>query len=235
MKFAIVEDVRSDAEQLKQHLKEYCEEKGLFAEILVFRDALLFLSEYRADYDCVFMDIELPGISGMEGAKKLRKVDPLVPLVFVTSLARYAVKGYQVRALDFIVKPYQPQMIRFAMDAVMKELEKNERGSLSVRCGDETVVIPFSSIEYVEVDGHTVTYHTAEGKFSARGSMKSVEASLPVSLFSRPNAVYLVNLRRVLFVETDYVTVGTARLKMSRAKKKGFVEALRAFIAGGGV
>ncbi len=62
---------------------------------------------YRADYDIVFMDIELPGINGMEAAHRLREIDQQVILIFVTNMAQFAVKGYEVDALDYIIKPAQ--------------------------------------------------------------------------------------------------------------------------------
>ena len=104
-KFAIVEDNEAAAEKLAGFLERYANENNEVFEIIKFHDALDFLDGYRTVYDAVFMDIEMPGIDGMEAAHRLRRLDQKVILVFVTNMASYAVKGYEVNATDYIVKP----------------------------------------------------------------------------------------------------------------------------------
>lgn len=89
---AIIEDTQSDLDRLLLHLKKYQEENLIFFQTPVFTDAESFLDKYRPIYDIVFMDIELPGKNGMTAAKKLRTLDPDVPLVFITNIAHFAVQ-----------------------------------------------------------------------------------------------------------------------------------------------
>lgn len=107
LRCAIVEDTAQELEHLQNGLKRYSAERALPLNVTAFGNAADFLEHYCADYDIVFMDIELPGLNGMEAAHRLREIDRQVILIFVTNMAQYAVKGYEVDALDYIIKPAQ--------------------------------------------------------------------------------------------------------------------------------
>ena len=116
LRCAIVEDSPRELEHLKECLARYSAERDIPLETTVFGDAASFLEHYRADYDIVFMDIELPGINGMEAAHRLREIDRQVILIFVTNMAQFAVKGYEVDALDYIIKPAQYGPLSIKLD-----------------------------------------------------------------------------------------------------------------------
>lgn len=233
MRIAIVEDETQAAEKLGDFIRRYGRENGRTFEISEFRDTASFLFGYKPEYDLVFMDIEMPGRNGMDGAKKLREFDPDVTLVFVTGLMHYAVKGYEVGATDYLVKPYSYEAFEMTFSAALKRSE-NSGLSVTVRNMSGYTRIPLSSVYYVEVNKHRVVYHTDSGIVDVWGSMKSAESALPPLSFARCGASFLVNLARVRSVDGDTVTVGGERLKISRSKKKDFLRSLNAFVASGG-
>ena len=98
---AVVEDNEREREILTEYLKRFSPQ---FA-IEVFSSAVIFLTDYTPKYDIVFMDIDMPCLDGMSAAAKMRKLDDRTCLIFVTNLAKYAIKGYEVQAFDFMVKP----------------------------------------------------------------------------------------------------------------------------------
>lgn len=102
---AIVEDEIRSADVLCGFLERYGSEKGREFAVSRFTDAIAFLENYVPRYDIVFMDIQLPDMDGMTASRRLRALDRDVILIFVTNMANYAVSGYEVDALDFIVKP----------------------------------------------------------------------------------------------------------------------------------
>ena len=234
MRIAIVEDDKEAAEKLSGFIRHYGRENGRAFEIAEFRDTASFLIGYKPKYDLVFMDIEMPGRNGMDGAKKLRECDPEVPLVFVTGLMHYAVKGYEVGALDYLVKPYSYEAFAMTFSAAVKKSENAEQ-SVTVRNMNGYVRIPLSSVYYIEVNKHRVLYHTDGGTVDVWGSMKTAESALPPRLFAKCGASFLVNLSYVRSVEGDVAAVGGDLLKISRSKKKSFLRALGAFVALGGV
>ena len=105
VRIAIVEDKEVDAQQLKGYIMQFQNESCIPMYVTHFSNGMNFLDEYTNDFDVVFMDIEMPHLNGMETAKKLRKVDASVALVFITNMAQYAIAGYEVSAVDFMVKP----------------------------------------------------------------------------------------------------------------------------------
>lgn len=231
---AIVEDDDRAAETLAEMLQRYCAETGGTEEFRTvrFADGILFLQGYSPDYDIVFMDIEMPDLDGMRTAKKLRESDADVILIFVTNMAQFAVEGYAVDAMDFMVKPISYDNLRLKLDRALKKLEGRREDRLIVHGKSGPVVVTVPEIRYVEVTNHMLTFHTAEGATKATGSLKSLEQRLFGHDFSRANSCYLVNLRYVQGVDDGMVTVGGKRLPISRARRKAFMRDLADYLGG---
>ncbi len=108
-RLAIVEDEKQDSDLLQSHIHHFftenCPDDSF--QVTVFDNAGVFIEQYRPDYDLIFLDIQMPGLNGMEAATALRKKDSSVLLVFVTNMAQYAVRGYDVNAAGFILKTRQ--------------------------------------------------------------------------------------------------------------------------------
>lgn len=105
LEIAIVEDEEKEALRLGGFLDRFSEETGIQLNHRWSDNASVFLEQYQFQYDLIFMDIRMPGIDGMAAAERLREIDSAVKLIFITSLAQYAVQGYSVDALDYILKP----------------------------------------------------------------------------------------------------------------------------------
>lgn len=105
LRIAIVEDHESDAKRLTALLEAYAQKNGKRFAITWIANANTFLDSYQHQYELVFMDIRMPGLNGMMAAHELREMDHTVVLVFLTSLAQYAVESYEVEATDYILKP----------------------------------------------------------------------------------------------------------------------------------
>lgn len=108
LRIAIVEDHESDAKRLTALLESYAQKNGKRFAITWIANANTFLDSYQHQYELVFMDIRMPGLNGMMAAHELREMDHTVVLVFLTSLAQYAVESYEVEATDYILKPLPP-------------------------------------------------------------------------------------------------------------------------------
>ncbi|MBO4990440.1 MAG: response regulator transcription factor [Clostridia bacterium] len=225
IRIAIVEDEETERKRLEAAFRKYTEESGAQFTLYCFEDAVSFLDHYESIYDIVFMDILLPKLNGMDAAQKLREIDANVLLLFVTNMANYAVRGYEVSAIDFIVKPIRYQSFRSKMDRIV-DIVRHRSKEIMITFDDSRKVLPISSIYYVEVDGHTLIYHTEQGNYHSRNSLKNAEEELSGGAFVRCNVCYLVNLSFVTSVQGDDVEVGGSKLKISRARKKEFLTAL---------
>lgn len=105
---AIVEDNEKERAYIRSCLDEISKQEEIPLHVEEFSSGTAFLGNYQPVYDIVLMDIEMPVMNGMETARMLRKIDETVLLLFVTNMSQYAVQGYDVDALDFIVKPINP-------------------------------------------------------------------------------------------------------------------------------
>ena len=106
-RIAIVEDEDACARLLEDYIRRYGETAGDAFRTDRFPNGLEFIENYRPVYDVILMDIRMPLVDGMEAARRLRAQDEETALIFVTNMAQYAIKGYEVQALDFMLKPVQ--------------------------------------------------------------------------------------------------------------------------------
>ena len=230
---AVIEDQDEDAGRLNTFFTRYGQEKNVQFQISRFQTGDSFIMRYQPIYDIVLMDIMMPGSNGLAAAQELRKIDNNVTLVFVTNMAQFAVRGYEVEAFDFVVKPVVYPNFAMKMDRVLKKIQNEQRDTFVVlNMPDSKKRIPPSQICYVEVSGHKVLYHTTEGDYMVYGSMKSAEEKLNPKLFSRCNNCYLVNLNFVSAVNNTTVTVHGEELQISRARKAAFIDRLNEFLGG---
>lgn len=231
----IVEDDPQAAETLRAHLERYAAERGTSFSVEILPSALEFLEGTRPA-DVVFMDIGLPGVSGMEAAEVMRQTDELTPLIFVTDLAQYAVRGYQVDALDFMVKPVTYEDFALRMGRAMRVMARNANATVSIPTADGTRIVPMRDIVYVEILRHDLYWHVTgmTGPLRVRGSLTSEEARLG-ERFCRISASHLINMQHVRVVRGSGVTMSDGtELSFSRSRKKAALEALARF-AGGSV
>ena len=105
IRVAIVEDEREVREQLAEYLRRYERQFGRMFEVSLFEDGDEIVSDYRAVYDIILLDVQMRRMDGMAAAEAIRKVDKDVLLIFITNMAQFAIKGYAVDALDYVLKP----------------------------------------------------------------------------------------------------------------------------------
>ena len=233
MHIAIVEDDQATRAQLVSYIDRYFDGETRFYRIDEFTDGLEILDEYRADYDLILLDIQMAHMDGLKTAQEIRKADENVYLVFITNLANYAIKGYSVNALDFVLKPVNYLMLEPILQRVEKLLARRASKYVTFPTEQGLVRLSVDQVYFVETDGHTVLIHTEREVYRMRETMKEMERQLTPLGFYRCNNCYLVNMSRLERVEKNVVRIAGQELSISRPRYKGFMDALADFIGGG--
>lgn len=232
---AIVDDNPQDNRHLKENIDHFFSDRETGYAIDIYTDPFKFLNEFSSQYDLITLDVKMPLMDGMELARRIRKLDSVVIIIFITDHAAYAINGYEVGALDFMVKPVKYYDFALKMKRVMTQCDTNRKGDrIIVKTSIGLVQLRQRDIMYVEIMGHWVTYHTKDGEFKYYGTLKDVEQVLDADLFCRCNSCYLVNLSYVERVEQLSCVVDGHELKISQPKKKEFTNRLVRYYSKGG-
>ena len=233
LKIAVVEDQQEVRDELCRFIRKYAAENSLQVEAVPIEDGAVIAAHYEPGWDIIFMDVEMPGLDGFGAAEKIRAVDGDAVLVFVTNMAQYAIKGYEVDALDDVLKPVNYYQFCTKLSRAIQRVERHRGGQVVLQlAGGGMQVLSTNDIYYLETRDRLLWYHTAKGEFSVRASLASAEKQLAQYHFSRCNQCYLVNLQYVKAVENDFVHVNTDRLEISRRQRAAFLTAVASYIGG---
>ncbi len=227
---AIVEDDPAAVEVLDEHLAKYEQAHQMQFSVQIFKDAVMFLTDYHPVYDIVFMDIEMPHLLGIDAAKRLREVDPIVALVFITNMSQYAIKGYEVDAIDYVLKPITYYRFSTLVQKILHRVEAERDRKIVIRTPNGLQRLHISQITYVKVEDHLLLYYTGSGVIEAWGSLKTAEEFLPQDSFARCNKSYIVNLKYVRSLVGDILTIEDQSITISRGRKKDFLKSLNDYL-----
>lgn len=234
LRIAIAEDSPGDMQKIRDYLSRYQRENGEEIQITEFSTGTALVERYRPCYDLILLDVEMPGMDGISVARELRTLDANVLLMFITNMAQYAVNGYEVDALDYVLKPVGYYAFALKLKKVRRILRERSGGSLMLPFEGTLRMIPIRAVLYVEVRDHKLFYHTYEGESVVTGNLKTLEEALSGERFARCNNCYLVNLIHVRCVTPETVWVENHELKISRPRRKAFMQALSDYYGGGG-
>lgn len=237
LSICVVEDEESCRRELCGYLERYARERGEHVHINAYADGDDLVQHYRPGCDIILLDIEMRLMNGLETARQIRRVDDAVTIIFVTNAPQYAMKGYEVNAFDYVLKPVDydvfVQHLDRAMMALRKRRETGQHVAIAIQGGVRRVAV--DSIRYVEVRDHTLIVHTTSGDIMTRGTMRDLEHELDASMFFRCHKMFLVNLDYVDGIQGSTVTIGSDKVLVSRARHKQLLDALNERMSGAGM
>ncbi len=230
MRVAIVEDNAQERKRIAGFTKQYFGAQGKTCHISLFADGDEILERYTPQWDLIFLDIQMERLDGMATAEKIRALDPYVILVFITNMAHYAIKGYAVHALDFLIKPVQYSILQQLFQQVERLLNQRKKKHITLPIEKGLTRIAVPEIYYIEVKNHVLFLMTAQGEFRMRGTISTMEELLRDHSFFRCKNCYLINLAQVSHVGKGFVVVGGYELAVARPKQKELMAALTQYI-----
>lgn len=231
---AVVEDTDSSVESLISFINQYSRESRQQFNVVRFSSADALLKDYCSTYAVIFMDIQMPGMNGMDAAFEIRKLDGTVSLVFITRMVQFAQKGYEVDAVSFLIKPvtYYDFSMKFrkALDIYLMHEEKG----ILINVTGGVRRISTDKLMYVEIIRHRLYYHLVDDVVEVTGVLANVENDLKKYGFLRCNKCYLVNPKFIISVKNSEVQVGNSVLQISRPRRASFMAELANWFAGAG-
>ena len=230
MKCAVIDDDDIAIHTIQELLLRYMKETNTDVQISVYKSAVELMRNYRKEYNLIFLDIEMEEMDGMQAAEKIREKDDETMLVFITHMAQYAVKGYKVDALDFLVKPVDYYDLALVLRKASRRLQKRKNTFIKIQNKEKTVYLKYQDILYVDVIDHYITYHTKKENIRIRGTIAEAEQRLNQNLFYRCNRCYIVNVSKISAIKHGIITVGTDEIEISRGKQKGLLLAVARYM-----
>lgn len=241
VKIGIVDDEKEARERLRKEIGRFAAEYHMEFEVCEFDSAASYLSEKGDVCDILYLDIDMPQMSGMELAEKIRETDAELILIFCTNLQQFALNGYSVSALGFLVKPVQWYSFHLYLDRALKVLRKRAGNpgpeSIVVKDGAVSRVIRAADIKYVEVRQHHLLYNVKdkttgqETVIKTRGTMQDATALLSACGFARCSSSFLVNLSCITAVSRMELHIGQETVPIGRAYKDSFIREFSKFLA----
>lgn len=171
--------------------------------------------------DLIFLDINMPQVSGIELAALLPKEQPII---FTTAYAEHALKGYEFNAVDYLLKPFGPDRFLRAVNKAKEYIKLKKNNSvLFVRSGKELLHINLQEVLFFESMKEYIAIYTGNGKTLIYKRMKELEMELPAQ-FIRIHHSYIINTQKINKIGMGRVTIGDRELPISNGYKERFMQ-----------
>lgn len=242
MNIAVVEDERAHAAIIIRLLEAWLKERNIKFYMREFPDAETFLFEWERNqaWNVLFVDIQMPGLNGMELAGRIRQENRQVAIVFVTGITDYIQQGYEVEALHYLIKPVDEEKIGYCMERVFARYNERKKQRAFLLEAEETVdgqknsrvtlwLLP-EDVIYIEAFAHNTELHTKDKCYLCQRGISIWKKCLPNETFIACHRSYLVNLLYVARLEKEAVVLDDGgRLPMSRRSYKAVNQAFIQF------
>ena len=224
MKIAICEDETIQINLLNTKIRNWANESNVDISIDNFTTAESFLFEW-ADYDkydIIFLDIRLSKMSGIELSNIIREKNKNVDIVFVTGFFKYALHGYKVGALQYLLKPINSADLNFCLNKTQERIgNKNEEYTLVLETSKKHIKLNCNEIEYCIMFSPYIDIHTTSEKITVRKKISELERELPSKYFIRCHRSYIVNLKYIKSISKDNIVLESGiRIPISRSRYK---------------
>lgn len=229
----IIDDDEKASENLKEKIESYRQTTKCEFSIRTYTSGKEYLKE-NPDTDILFLDVEMPEMNGIEIAKEVRKKSKNTAILFCTNYQQFAINGYEVNALGYMVKPISDYAFALNLTHALKyinDLSETQNQKIQLKSFQGIIVLNLKDILYIEVRKHNLFFHLKadstyqENPVKVRGSMDEISKSLSGFSFSKAGQSFLINLKHIKKTKSDKVIMqdGT-EIPLSRIYKTSFLE-----------
>ncbi len=229
VRIALLEDEKEEEKTMVAMIERFFQETGHGYEIATFSDSHEFLKLNFELCDLVLLDIILSEKNnGIDVAKEIRKTNKNIAIMFITKTAQFAIDGYNVDALDYILKPLSYYAFALKLKKALHYLENTQNRDIVLRTTDGIVRLKEDDIIYFEVIRHYLYVHSKDKVYKARGTMKEV-TNATSRKFARSGNIFLVNLRHVTEIRKQEIVCGNNVIPLTKIYKDSFLKAFGAY------
>lgn len=232
MRVAIIDDEKKERDSLTAFMKRFSQEFQKKIDVVEFESGDELMKNYKPIFDILIFDIDMPGTNGMDTARYIREKDDRSVILFVTNIAQYAINGYEVDAVDYIIKPITYYDFSMKFQKAVRRAAQRQENYIVVDTPDGARRIKIADVKYVEVLAHYLIYHMKDENIKLRGSMKEHELELGTFNFSRVHKSFLVNLAYVENIHGKEITVGGEIIPVGRVYKERVIQEYLLYIRG---
>ena len=207
LKIAIAEDEASARTALKEYLDRWQAENGQPVQAVFFESGSQLLENIPQGLQLALLDIQMPGLSGMETAHRLRRTLPELEIVFITSYTHFVFDAFKVNAFRFLLKPVEEHKVYEALDGFFR-IHGNDH-LLRIKSDYETVCLNTKDIVYLEADNKRSWIHTTDRNIHVSKTMASVARQIPRNHFYKVNRAFIVNFNYICRYDQEKLTFKT--------------------------
>ena len=226
LRIALVDDNEEDLSQIRTYLGQYFAQEPREYSVSTFSDGEDLLLREVGTFDLLFLDVEMRWSNGIDVARAIRERDKDLVILFVSRIAQYAIEGYSVDALDYLLKPVGYEEFSVKLRKALRHIESHRAYRIRLSQGGDYRWVSTDELRYVEVFGHNLIYHTRDGEFRTTDTIGAATEQLRPYRFLQCSRFCLVNPRYVTGVDGNTLLLGQDRIPISRRRRKELVEAL---------
>ena len=225
---AIAIDDEPEAIDIIQHHASKIDDLVLVDQFHKPADAIEYLRNNRVDL--MFLDINMPEMTGMELLKRL-KVLPLI--IFTTAYQQYALESYQFQAIDYLLKPIDLDSFQNAINRVRKAISKTQNevtpndAFIFIKDGFTFIKIFYNDILILKGCGNYVEFITSAHKYISRTTINELMTKLPTHKFIRVHNSYIVNIEQISKIENNHINIAEHKISIGDAYRKDFIDEIK--------
>lgn len=209
MRIAICDDDPNQISLTASYIDRWAKINNVTVELCKFSNAEAFLFQWSSSivFDMAFLDIHMGGMSGIELAETIRKLDTQLIIVFITGLKEYVFRGYEIRALHYLLKPVKEKDCSKCLDQAYETIRGRKTDTFLLPVDGQIRKFSYEEIIYFEVFSHYIDVNTSKGVFTYKKKISDLEKELPADRFIRCHRSCIVNLMYISSIEKNILTL----------------------------
>ena len=231
VRIVLCDDDQELLQSLKSTVEVVLELNGISCEITTFTSGELLMQDFQQFYyDIIFLDVEMGELNGIDTAKMIRSKDKQCIIIFVTAYTDFVFQGYEVRALNYILKPYKTEKIRNVLEEAIQECTVKSQLYYMIESKGIRQKISFDEIKYFKSDKRKIIIATTNNyKYEFYGKINDVERELP-NYFIRIHQRYLVNMNNIINLSVNSCKFEDEIIPVSRSHSNQALIAFTRFV-----